>query len=226
MLRYFLAALAVVTTLTASPAVAQETIDIGMIRNEDVAVVQQLLYPKAGRVEIGLHAGVMPFDAYLTTPNGQFSWTQHLSERVGLSLVAGAGYGLKSGVYRELESPTFGVAPFAYRYLGSALVGLEYAPIYAKLNFNGARVIHFDVYFPLRGGLTVESSVIPDGGLAFAPTVSPGIGMRFFLGKVGALKFEIRDDLLLQYRSLTESFEFKQNANVTLGITLFSGKGK
>lgn len=206
-----------------TPAVAQETVDIGLIRDDDITVVQKLLYPKDNRAEIGLHVGVMPFDAYLTTPNAQLSFVTHLSESVGISVLAGGGYGFKTSVYRKLESPTFGVAPYAYRYLGSALGGLEWSPIYAKLNLNGARVVHFDVYFPLRAGLTVEQSVIPDGGMAFAPTLSPGVGGRFFLGRKAALKVELRDDLLLQYRSLTESMEFKQNADVTLGLVILSG---
>jgi len=210
---------------SAPSAVAQETVDIGLIRDSDITVVQKLLYPKEARTEIGFHVGVMPFDAYLTTPNAQLSFVRHFSERGAFSVLLGGGYGLKTRVSTQLESPAFGVAPFSYRYLGSALAGVEWSPIYAKLNLNGAKVVHFDVYFPLRGGLTVEQSVIPGGGLAFAPTVSPGIGGRFFLGERSALKVELRDDLLLEYRSLTDSLEFKQNADVTLGLVFLSGKG-
>ncbi|HHO51457.1 MAG TPA: hypothetical protein ENK18_11420 [Deltaproteobacteria bacterium] len=220
------AALAAVIAPLGGPAHAQETVDIGRIRDGDITVVQKLLYPKEGRTELGLHLGVMPFDAYLTTPNAQLSFGQHFSERLGLSVVAGGGYGLKTGVYRQLESPTYGVAPYAYRYLGSALAGLEWSPIYAKLNLNGARVIHFDVYFTGRIGASVEQSVIPQGGMAFGPTASPGLGSRFFLGSGSALKLELRDDLLIERRSLTESWEFKQNANVVLGIVLLSGGGR
>lgn len=217
------AALATALVPLGGPAFAQETVDIGQIRDEDITVVQKLLYPKADRTELGLHLGVMPFDAYLTTPNAQLSFGQHFSERLGLSVVAGGGYGFKTSVYRQLESPTYGVAPYAYRYLGSALAGLEWSPIYAKLNLNGARVIHFDVYLAGRAGLSVEQSVIPNGGMAFGPTLSPGIGGRFFLGSGSAIKLELRDDLLIERRALTESWEFKQNADVTLGIVLLSG---
>ena len=83
--------------------------------------------------------------------------------------------------------------------------------------------MHFDVYLALRGGATLEQSVIPGGGFAFAPTLSPGIGGRFFLGKTASLKVELRDDLLLQFRPLTDSIDFKQNANVTAGIVFFTG---
>lgn len=212
-------------SILATPAFAQETIDIGTIRNDDITVVQRLLYPKAGRAEIGLHVGVIPFDPYVLAPNAQVSYAQHLNERVALSLVAGVGWGFKTSVYRQLESPTYGVAPAAYGYLGAALGGIEWSPIYAKLNLNGARIVHFDVYVPLRAGLTVERSVVPGGGLAFAPTASPGLGFRLFLGKAGALKVELRDDLLFEYRPITETFFFKQNANLTVGLVVMTGKG-
>jgi outer membrane beta-barrel protein len=222
--RLLIASLTAVLLLCSRPAVAQDTVDIGVIRDEDITVVQKLLYPKAGRAEIGLHAGVMPFDAYLTTPNAQLSYVQHLSERLAVSIVGGGGWGFKTAVYRKLESPTIGVAPYAYRYLGSGLGGIEWSPVYAKLNWNGGRVLHFDVYLAVRGGVSVESSVIPSGGIAIAPTVSPGLGGRFFLSRGAALKIELRDDLLLERRALTDSTEFKQNANVTLGLVLLSGK--
>jgi outer membrane beta-barrel protein len=214
--------IAVAAALLPSVARAQDTVDIGVIKDEDITVVQKLLYPKDNRSEVGVHLGVMPFDAYLTTPNAQVSFVNHLSEKVGLSLMAGVGYGFKTGVYRQLESPAYGVAPYAYRYLGSALLGIEWSPIYAKLNWNGGRIVHFDVYIAARAGASVEQSVIPKGGYGFGPTVSPGIGGRFFLGRGSAAKVELRDDLLVEQRALTDSWNFKQNADVTVGLVLLS----
>jgi len=208
--------------LFAQPAFSQDTVEIGVIRDEDVHVVQRMLYPKESRSELGLHVGVMPFDAYLWTPNLQLSYDNHFREQLGFSLIAGGGWGFKTGAYRELEAPSIGVAPYAFRYLGSLLGGLEWAPIYAKMNVDGARVIHFDVYGVARIGASVEQSVIPSGGIAVAPTVSPGLGMRLFLGERTALRVELRDDLLVEYRKITQSTEFKQNANVTVGLSTLS----
>ena len=208
--------------LFAPPAFSQDTVEIGVIRDEDIHVVQRMLYPKEQRSELGLHLGVMPFDAYLWTPNVQLSYDNHFREQLGFSLIAGGGWGFKTGTYRELEAPSIGVAPYAFRYLGSLLGGLEWAPIYAKMNVDGARVIHFDVYGVARIGASVEQSVIPSGGIAIAPTLSPGVGMRLFLGERTALRVELRDDLLIEYRKITQSTEFKQNANVTVGLTTLS----
>lgn len=206
----------------AAPASAQETVDIGVIKNSDLRVVQKNLYPKAGRTELGMSLGVMPFDAYLVTPNAQLSFDSHTSEALAFGAVIGGGYGLKNGTYRELESPTYGVAPDAYRYLASALAGVQWTPIYAKMNLNGAKVVHFDLYGTGRGGVTFEQSVLPDGGTALAPTVSLGIGARLFTAKSGAIRVELRDDMLLERRKLTQDLHFKQNANVTVGYAILS----
>ena len=213
------------TTLMAaalSTASAQETLELGSLSNDDINVVQKTLYPKEGRTEIGVHLGVMPFDAFLVTPNLQLSVDLHQSDRFSIGAQIGGGYGLQNSTSRTLGSPTYGVIPFAYRYLGSALVGFQAAPIYAKMNLNGARVVHFDVYFAGRGGVSLERSIVPDGSFALAPTLSPGLGTRFFIGENTALRVELRDDVLLERRALTDSWAIKQNAGVTVGISFFS----
>ena len=215
-------ATALAMALAAPAAQAQDPLELGVIRNDDIHVVQKLMYPKDDRTEFGVHLGVMPFDPYLTTPNAQISFNKHFNELTSFSLVAGGGYGFKTGVYRTLESPTYGVAPYAYRYLASLLAGVEWSPIYAKMNINGAKVFHFDIYGALRAGGSLEQSVLPDGGLGFGPTLSPGIGSRVFVGENTSLRVELRDDLLLERRAITQSWEFKQNANVTVGLTFLS----
>ena len=212
-----------------SAAFAQDTVDVAAVTNADVRVVQKILYPKADRAEITASVGWMPFDALLTTPNLQFGFTKHNNERFGWGAVVGGGFGLKNGRYAELESPAYGVAPDAYRYLASALAGIEWSPIYGKMTTNGARIVHYDGYANARAGVSLESSVIPSGGVALAPTLSLGVGTRIFLGNRAALRIELRDDLLIEHRKLTDNTYFKQNANVLVGWTIFTegpGEGR
>ena len=222
MTRGLMAAGLAAALLSTAPAAAQDPVDIGVIKNSDVSVVQKLLYPKKDRTEMGVHLGVMPFHELITTPNIQLSYDMHRSETFSLGAVIGGGYGFKNSVYRALESPKYGVAVDAYRYLASALVGVQWAPVYAKANFNGSRVIHYDVYGTARAGATFEQSVIPAGGFAVAPTVSLGLGSRFFMGERAALRIELRDDALIETRGLTDTTHLKQNVNLTVGYTLLS----
>lgn len=218
-----LAAAATLTTAAlATPvaAFAQETVDLGSINEQDIVVVQRLLYPKDGRTELGVHLGIMPFDAYLVTPNLQLSFDKHMGEKTSLSVALGGGWGFKNGTLRELETPAYGKTPDAYRYLGSALVGIGYAPIYAKMNLNGARVLHHDVYGVARVGVSFEQSIIE--GFFPSPTLSLGIGARAWTSENWSVRLELRDDLMIQRRAATESTHFKQNTNFTIGITRFS----
>ncbi len=213
---------AAVLLFTSSLAFAQETVDVGVLKNRDISVVQNVLYPKAGRLEIGGHVGWMAFDPLVTAPNFQLSIDKHFSNHLGFSTLIGGGYGFKSLKYAQLEGPAYGVAPYAYGYLASALFGVEWAPIYGKMTFGGAKVVHSDVYGALRGGATLERSIIPGGGITAAPTVSLAVGTRFWVKENLTVRLELRDDLMVEYRKLTSNWNFKQNAGVTLGVTWFA----
>ncbi len=216
-----------VSTLLVAPsaALAQESVEVGILKDEDIEVVQDVLFPKKGRTEIGVALGWMPFDPLVTTPNLDLTIDHHLSETVAISALIGGGYGLKTARYKELEGPAYGVAPYAYRYLASAVVGASWSPIYAKMALNAKKVIHYDIYLAGRVGATLEQSVIPDGGITVAPTLSLGIGARFFVSDGMDVRFEVRDDLLLEYRNLTSAWYFKQNGAVMLGVGFMLGKG-
>ena len=201
-----------------------DKVNIGVLHKDDLHVVQQVLYPKVGRTEFSAAVGIMPFDPYLTTPNAQLSFDIHQREQMSIGVVLGGGYGFKTAVTRTMESPAFGVAPYAYRYLASALVGVSWSPIYAKMSLGGAKILHYDVYLAGRAGATLETSVIPGGGLPVGPTLSPGLGMRLFLKERMALRAEFRDDLVLQRRKLTSSWALKQNANLVVGLSFLSGR--
>lgn len=217
-----LAALGLPSTALAE---APKTLDVGVLKDSDVKVVQKLLYPKEGRVELGFHAGWMPFDAYTTTPVGAVSGGYHLSEMFGIELALTGGYSLKNSTYKELEGPAYGVAPDAYRFLGSVLADVQWSPIYAKFNWMGNGVIHHDVYFLGGVGGTFEQAMLPDNSSVVAPTVGIGAGARVFLGN-GALRFQVRDDILREKRVKTldtKGWFIKQNVAITVGYSMMLG---
>jgi len=215
------------TLLMASFALAQDaapapaTVDVGVLKNSDLRVVQKMLYTKEGKTELGLSLAVMPFDGYTVAPALLASGTKHLSEQVALELQVGGGYGLKNGVYTQLESATYGVAVEAYRYLASVEAGLQITPIYAKMNLGNGTILHHDVYGVLGLGATLEQSVFPDGAITVAPTLPIGVGARIFVNPKTAVKVELRDNLMVEYRAQSQTWGFKQNVAVSAGISFF-----
>lgn len=195
--------------------------DLGVIQDDEVYVVQRLLYPKTNRVEMGVAAGLAAWDRYLTTPAAQLSIDVHRSEAISFSAALGVGYGLKNSTYRELERD-YGIAPYTYRYLGSALFGVAWSPIYAKASVSRTKVVHHDLYGVVRAGATLGTSTIPDGGMAVSPTASFGLGARVFTHRNLALRFEARDDVFLERHSLTDESVLRQRFMVTVGVSFLT----
>jgi outer membrane beta-barrel protein len=211
--------------LVTPPALAQDTIDVGTLKNSEIQVVQKLLYPKAGAMEYGGVLGWMPFDAYTTTPVGGLTVAMHSSESLGYELSLMGGYAMKNQAMQTLEGPAYGVAPDAYGYVGSAIVDVQWSPIYAKLNWLGKRVYHHDVFLSGGLGATYEKAVLPDHDTAISPTLGLGIGARIFLGQRRALRFQLRDDLIREHREKTvesQAWFIKQNVSLLVGFTMFS----
>ncbi len=209
--------------LVASPAAfAQETLDVGVLKDSDISVVQKLLYPKEGALELGAAVGWMPFDTYTTTPMASFRAAKHFSEYLGVEGELSGGYSLKSFAYKQLEGPAYGIQPDAYRFLGGAMVDVQWSPIYAKLNWQGNKVVHHDIYGLAGVGAAIEQAMMPDGTIAVAPQVGLGLGMRFFLKSGDALRVQVRDDLLVQFREKTQDTQgwfLKQNVSLTVGYS-------
>ena len=210
--------------LVSAAAHGQDTVtpvDLGLLRDSELSVVQKRLYSMEKRSELGVHVGLMPFDAYTVAPFARGSFTLHRSESLGFELTAAGGYGFKNSAYRELEGPAYGIAAEAYRYLGQAGVGVEWSPAYAKLNWRGKKVYHHNFYFLGGAGLTVEQSVLPAKDLAFGPGGSVGMGLRVFRGKAGSIRLELRDDIFVQSRAQTSTTAVKQNVSLSLGLSRF-----
>ncbi len=210
--------------LLAAFTYAQDTVEVGVIQDGEINVVQKMKFPKAGRTELGIAVGIMPFDPFLSTPNLQASLDLHQSEFLSFGAVVGAGYGFKNQYYGELDNAENLRTPYAFRYLTSALVGAQFSPVYGKLSVMGSRVLHHDAYAAVRAGVTLESSVIPRGGTPIAPTVSLAVGTRIFAREKTIIRLELRDDVLVQYRKRTSQTAIKQNVNVLVAWTTMSKK--
>ena len=203
---------------------AQDTIDLGVLKNSDISVVQKMLYTKEGRTELAMHVGVMPFDAYSTTPLAMVSYGSFMSESLGWEVALGAGYGLKTADYKELEGPMYGVAPDAYRYLLSASGDVQWSPIYAKMNLGGQKILHYDVYGLAGLDLSVKDSmVLPELEVAVAPGAVLGIGGRFYLSKNSAVRVQLRDEVVVEIRSpTTGGTHLDHQLSVTAGFAMLS----
>ena len=217
---------AVVTPVfAADPPAKVETVDIGVIKNSDMSVVQRRLYSKSGKLEVGVALGALPFDGFTFAPKAQLTGTLFLSEKFGIEAHVGGGYGMKTARYTYLESPAYGVAVEAYRYLADIQVDAHFSPIYAKMNF-GKKIVHNDWYGLLGVGATLEQSVLPAGSIAVAPGIGIGIGTQVWVGKNVAVRAELRDDVMIEARQQSGTAGVKQNVGLMIGLGFFTGGKK
>ena len=226
MKRLMTLALTAAGLLASTPAAAQETLDLGTLKNEEITVVQKLLYPKTDRTEMFFMLGAngVAFEPWMVAPKVEIGFGKHMSETLGWQLAVSGGYGIGTSAYREVSGVAYGIAPEAYRYLAEVTAGVTWSPIYGKMNWQGQRILHNDVYVPIVGGLTVEQLAWGEKYLSFAPTVGVGVGMRVFQGDNAAIRLEIRDDVILQNRKQSGTMKVKQNVGIHVGFSRLGEK--
>lgn len=184
--------------------------DLGVLENEEVKVVQENLYEKAGHLEIGAGVGLIPSDPWYRAGTFGLSGTYHLSEALGLEL---SGHFALGRPTRQAETlADFGGAAVD-GYAPRALVSVDalWTPIYAKLNLLGQVVLHYDIYLSGGAGIYLArrsllegvdaSGEDPAGGSWNSPaSLNLGLGHRFFYragSRAQSIRVDLRDHIFL-----------------------------
>lgn len=211
--------------LIAAAALAQDTVDIGVLKDSEIRVVQKQLYTKQSKLELGLGVAAV-MDGFTIAPALDLHGVYHLNENFGVELTLGGGYGLKTGFTTLLESPAYGVAVEANRYLAHGEIDLQWTPIYAKANFGGKKIVHYDIYALIGVGGLLEQSVLPAADITFAPELPVGLGARFFLSPKSFVRAEVKDRLALESFPEEGGVGLIEKPTVTLGFSILTGGKK
>ncbi len=179
------------------------------------------VFGKAGRFELGLGAELSFADAFYSKYFGSITATYHFSEMFaaglrlsgGLSVISGAavtcgGDGCQAPTDDQLKTAP-GKMPFL------AALTVQVAPVYGKINLLAEKVLHFDVYLGLGGGV-VSTSV--GGASAMAPGGTISVGTRLIFNKFVALRLEVGDYL---YLAGTPDARLQQQFMADLGVSFF-----
>jgi outer membrane beta-barrel protein len=149
-----------------------------------LGVVQNRTYSKAGKLQLGLVGGRATDDPFLSTTAYGLNVGYNFSEFWGASLV-GLKYSVSpSNALKTLRSggkQANTVAPEYY--LGGEATG---SFLYGKLSLLGASIIYYDMHVTGGGGITRTEND------SAAPTVSMGLGQRFYITKAFSLRMDYR----------------------------------
>jgi outer membrane beta-barrel protein len=149
-----------------------------------LGVVQNRLYTKGKKFQLGVLGAKAMDDPFLSSTTYGLNVSYNFTEFWGLSLL-GWKYGVKaSNALKTLraggkEANT--VEP--EHFLGSEATG---SFLYGKLSLLGSAIIYYDMHFSAGAGVTKTEND------AAAPTVSLGVGQRFYLTKMLSLKIDYR----------------------------------
>lgn len=199
--------------------------EVGVLRNEDVRVVQKNIFVKKGNHELGLILSGQPFDSYVGGLMLGFNATLNPTEKLGFEFAVQGGYGWGNGHWNDvtfLGTSSGGnltsLGADASRQLVGGYANVVWSPIYAKLAWGTAKVIHFDVYATLGGHGYLAQRIEADGGFRALAGPSVGIGMKFFLSQKVILKLDLRDHISLETRTYTGKFTARNNFQFGIGV--------
>jgi outer membrane beta-barrel protein len=155
------------------------------------------LFVKALRHELTLAGGYYVSDLFDGTFTLGGQYTYFMSENFGAELSVGWSR-LRTSVLDTIESANnFSLAVGGQdiiRVFGS----LAWSPLYGKLRLIAAKIIRYDLYLLAGPGVVVDP-------VSFGAAGNFGIGVRLFLHRAVALRFEVRDNLYRQ-SLLSESY--------------------
>ena len=168
----------------------------------ELGVVQNRMYTKSKKFELGLYAGVVATDPFLSVYSLGASLNYNFNEYISLGVFG----------YKDYVSPSSALVFLRNPYPNGAgsdtstneprwfMGTLKPSPacLYGKLSLIGKAIIHYDFHF--IGGVGVTST---ESGKYFTPEI--GVGQQFYLTRYMTLRADYRlmihNETILQARS-------------------------
>lgn len=168
----------------------------------EIQVIRPRFFSKIHRLEFGLEGVLVANQPFVYTYMVSGIAVYHLNEYVGFE--ANFEYGISSDKEEKtILTSDFGIKTEIDRIQSMTLAGLTLTPIYGKYQLGEGRLLYFDTFFTVGGGLTgvdyhydhctVSSTYsAPDPRVVQYPTVYAGLGQRYFVGKNSSIRYDIR----------------------------------
>lgn len=184
-------------TPTARPNPKAERMNVDALKQKywatgeeaDLQVVQNRKYSKANKFEVGIYAGTISSDPFLTTKNLGGRLGFNITEYIAVSALLWKSFPKNSSATEQLERDTIfnGRAVTANTNPTKSYMGGEFnfIPIYGKLSLLGKLIIYYDL--KLSGGLGMTKT---ETGNYFTPSF--GIGQKIYITNNIALALDYR----------------------------------
>jgi outer membrane beta-barrel protein len=215
--------------------VEQEKVDVDQIKEKywaqgkkkELGVVQNRIYKKEKRLEVGAFGGIILSDPFLSVFNAGTSVGYHFSEYFGLQLIGWKHFVQPSNALRTFEATRQATTNTNEPRAFFALEG-KASLIYGKLSLVGKKILHYDMHFIFGPGLTLTET-----GNYFTPVA--GIGQQTFISESVSIRLDYR---FLPYKeNIKEKViptkigqkvadRWNLNHSIVLGVSFFFGGAK
>jgi len=190
-------------------ACIDEKVKADLFAKRRMRTTKDRLVQQTNRHEITLQGGYYVSDLFDGTYTFGVAYTYHMTEDLGVE-ASWMYTRLASAGGPELER-TFAVLQNRPRSQNMFAADLIWAFTHAKMRLGGS-ITHFDVYLAAGGGLV-------DSVLAFGIAGNGGLGLKFFLGRMVALRFDVRDYVFRE--QLLSQTMIVNDLTTTLGLSVF-----
>ena len=214
--------------------------------NVEIRVIRPRYFNKRKRIELGGQlAGIMN-ETFIYTFIASGPMTYHFSETIGLELGASLGVNIDKEDKRLLFDE-FEIKTKIFRHAYSAHGAILWTPVYGKWQLPGGRLIYFDTFITVGGGMTginwqysdfctepdftknANATPVPADATLSYPTMIIGAGQRYFLSKKSAVRWDLRNNSLFYEKNDTEcdpvngdsGSDVHNNITLSLGVSKF-----
>ena len=205
---------------------------IGILRFEDIQVIEPDPFQVAERLEVGAHLGVLPLDPWVVAASLGLSAGYHLSETTSAELKLTFMRGDTTAEAERLQE-FGGLVVDSFTPVFSTWVTGTWAPVYGKFNLAGRGVVDYDLGVFAGPGIFLARRTIYDNVESVEVTarwnqpMGLTVGLRHHVwlnvkGKPTALRLDLGDEMFLADNPDQSSW-VKHNAHFTAGLSLFLG---
>ena len=174
---------------------------------ESVAAVQDRVFFRYHEIKLGV--GYIPDDDFYELFPVEIGYTFNFNDHFAWNVVDVHWiYNQDKDLKSDLEQ-NFGVTPDNFAHMVSAIhTNLIFKPFYGKSVYRNTKVVNHETYVFAGGGLVNYETEQSDGSTEsdMRPSISMGIGKKFFVGQKMCLNVELRDWVNFDQNELDNHF--------------------
>lgn len=176
---------------------------VGRFEKFEIRVIRPKYFTKKGKFEVGAQFVAIMNESFIYTFMASGILSYHFAENFGVSMALGAGFTIDKEDKRVLFDE-FNIRTKIFRTRYNYILDLMYTPLYGKWSYSRNKVIYFDTFLEVGGGITgIEwkrtdycnpdqvSGTISDDTIGY-PTVNVGLGQRYFVSKNTAIRWDFK----------------------------------